>query len=72
MLLEMAVVSFESGDQTSPDLFRLNAELLDVLIDLFGEDCLADVEKSLNFVERIKSLSERFYSKVICHFSLVP
>jgi hypothetical protein len=42
----------------------MNAELMDLLIDLFGEDNLVELERELNFIERIKWFSDRFYSKV--------
>ena len=47
------------------DLLRLNAEFLDSIIDLFGDENLTDIELSLNFNQKIKSLGENFYSKVI-------
>lgn len=68
ILMELTTASFNLYDQnnvTSASL-RLNAELLDVIIDLFGEDNLADVEASLNFMERIQSFSEKFYARVSC------
>jgi hypothetical protein len=37
---------------------------MDLLIDLFGEDNLTELENSLGFIERIKWFSERFYAKV--------
>lgn len=68
ILIELTAASFDTGDQASVESLRLNAELLDVIIDLFGEDNLGDVETSLNFIERIRTFSEKFYSKVIYHF----
>ena len=63
-MLEITSASFELSDQTSVDTLVLNAELLDLVIDLFGEDNLADLEASLNFAARIQSFGEKFYSKV--------
>ena len=45
--------------------FRLNAELLDVVIDLFGEDNLHQIECELDFIQRIQDFREKFYTKVI-------
>ena len=63
-LLEVTAASFELNDQTSVDTLVLNAELLDLVIDLFGEDNLASLEASLNFNSRMQSFGEKFYSKV--------
>lgn len=68
ILIELAIGSFELGDQNSLETLRLNAEILDLIIDLFGEDSLAGLEKSLNFIEKIKWFNEKFYAKVNCFF----
>lgn len=65
VLIELTSGSFEFGNQTSMESLRLNSELLDVLIDLFGEDNLSDLEVNLGFIEKIKSFSEKFYTKVM-------
>ena len=63
ILIELTIGSFELCDQSNILSLRLNAELMDLLIDLFGEDNLLDLEASLGFIERIKWFSERFYAK---------
>lgn len=68
ILIELTAVSFELEDQSSVESLRLNAELLDVIIDLFGEDNLTEVETNLNFIQRIKSFCENFYTKVRTSF----
>ena len=65
ILLELTSASFEFGDENSVESLRLNAELIDVIIDVFGEDNLGDIEKSLEFIGKIKVFCDRFYSKVI-------
>ncbi len=42
---------------------KLNAELIDFLIDLFSEDNLKELELNLNFIEKIQLFSEKFYFK---------
>jgi hypothetical protein len=63
-LIELTNASFEHADQAQITTLRMNAELMDLLIDLFGEDNLVELERGLNFIERIKWFSDRFYSKV--------
>ncbi|CAF0707124.1 unnamed protein product [Brachionus calyciflorus] len=63
ILMELTVGSFELADQNNLETLRLNAELMDVIIDLFGEDNLGDLERNLNFIERIKYFNEKFYAK---------
>lgn len=65
ILIELIGASFELNDQNTIQSLKLNAELIDLLIDLFSEDNLQPLEVNLNFLERIKYFSDRFYSKVI-------
>ena len=64
ILIELTIASFEQADQSKIETLQLNAELMDLLIDIFGEDNLLDLEINLNFIERIKWFSDKFYSKV--------
>ena len=63
--MELISSSFEINDQTTIKSLKLNAELIDLLIDLFSEDNLISIEVNLNFVEKIKLFSDKFYQKVI-------
>jgi hypothetical protein len=69
ILIELTVGSFELADQTRLETLRLNAELMDLLIDLFGEDNLIDIERDLSFIDRIMFFSDRFYGKVYFFYS---
>ena len=64
-MLEIAEIMFDLSNLSEIDVLRLNAEFLDSIIDLFGDENLADIERSLNFYEKIQALGEKFYSKVI-------
>lgn len=61
----MTIGSFDLTDRSKIETLRFNAEMMDMIIDLFGEDNLFELEQSLNLVERIKYFSENFYSQVI-------
>lgn len=63
ILLELTSATFEVMDQSKIETLVLNSELLDLLIDLFGDDNLKALEDALNFKQRIKSFSEQFYYK---------
>jgi hypothetical protein len=41
-----------------------------MLIDLFGEDNMSDLEVSLNFIQRMSSFSDAFYANVSLFFHL--
>lgn len=64
ILLELITASFELNDQTTIQSLKLNAELLDLLIDLFSEDNLKELETSISFIKKIKYFSDKFYAKV--------
>ncbi len=66
MLLELTATSFAlpSTQVKLSESLRLNAELLDALIDCFSEDNLSDIEANLNFVQRVRTFSDAFYAKV--------
>lgn len=59
----MTSASFQYPDQQKLETLRLNAELMDLLIDLFSEDNMIELEASLGFVDKIKVISDMFYSK---------
>ncbi len=71
ILIELCTASF-SGlmDQNKVETLVVNAELLDLVIDIFGEDCLGQLETLLRFKERIQGYSEQFYNKVKDFFGL--
>lgn len=65
ILLELTSATFSTlMDQSAIETFVLNAELLDLVIDFFGDDNLTGIEEALNFKERIRGYSEQFYIKV--------
>ncbi len=65
ILIELCEASFSVlMDQSKIETLVVNAELLDLVIDIFGEDCLGQLEDSIRFRERIQVYSENFYSKV--------
>ena len=66
ILLELTSATFstELMDQSKLETFVLNAELLDLVVDFFGDDNLKQIEESLNLKERIRGYSEKFYNKV--------
>ena len=67
MLIQLTAASFaalESKAASESSSLRLNAELLDALIDCFAEDNVAEVEASLNLVARMRTFSDAFYAKV--------
>jgi hypothetical protein len=55
---------FELKTISNIDCLRLNAEFFDSIIDLFADENLSEVERNLNFLEKIQILGEKFYSKV--------
>jgi hypothetical protein len=63
ILIDLISASFELNDQMSIKSLKLNAELIDFLIDLFSEDNLKELELNLNFIEKIQLFSEKFYFK---------
>lgn len=63
-LIEIADASFAIQNLDEIESLRLNSELLDLVIDLFGEDNLGELEKSLNFMEKIRDFGVKFYIKV--------
>jgi len=63
-LLEVSSMMFDLANLSYVDCLRLNAEFLDSIIDLFSDENLNQVEKNLNFMEKIQLLGEMFYSKV--------
>lgn len=66
MIIELTIGSFDLTDRSKIETLRFNAEMMDMIIDLFGEDDLSEFEKNLNFLDKIKYFSENFYSQVIC------
>ena len=63
-MLEVSSMMFDLANLSHVDCLRLNAEFLDSIIDLFSDENLNQVEKNLNFMEKIQLLGEKFYSKV--------
>ncbi|RNA14633.1 hypothetical protein BpHYR1_029984 [Brachionus plicatilis] len=63
LIVELTVASFDLTDRSKIDTLRFNAEMMDMVVDLFGEDNLFELEQSLNFIEKIKYFSENFYSQ---------
>jgi len=61
----MPFMIFDLTNISDISCLRLNAEFLDSVIDLFADENLSHVEKSLNFIEKIQLLGEKFYTKVI-------
>ena len=55
---------FDMNDLSDIDGLRLGAEFLDSIIDLFGDEKLDQVERELNFLQKIQILGEKFYTKV--------
>lgn len=62
--MELTVATFEIMDQSKIETLKLNAVLLDFMIDLFSEDSLRLLEVQINLIDRMKYFSEKFYSKV--------
>lgn len=71
MIIELTVGSFDLTDRSKIETLRFNAEMMDMIMDLFAEDNLYELEKNLNFLDRIKYFCENFYSQVIYLFLIV-
>ena len=62
--MELTIATFDLMDQGKIETLKLNAVLLDFMIDLFSEDSLRLLEVQINLIDRMKYFSEKFYSKV--------
>ena len=69
ILLELASASLNANQLL--ERLRLSAEFLDMLIDLFGEDNMTDLEVSLNFIQRMSTFSDAFYANVSFYFVFI-
>ena len=61
ILIELTSASFQCQNDDH-SVLKLNAELLDLIIDLFSEDCLKDLEIKMGFIQKMKQFSDLFYS----------